>query len=76
MPFIHVRAYSGRDMETKKKAAEAMVKAASEAMGAPLAAFTLVYEDIEREAWEETVGKPIMEPLSDKMLIKSGEIVV
>ena len=76
MPFIHVRAYKGRDMETKKKAAEAMVKAASEAMGAPLNAFTLVYEDIEPDTWESTIGKPIMEPLRDKMLIERGETVV
>ena len=69
MPFIHVRAYSGRDMETKKKAAMAMVKAASEVMGAPETAFTVVYEDIEREVWEKEVAQPIIEPLRDKMLI-------
>ena len=72
MPFIHVRAYSGRDMEIKKKAAEAIVKAASEAMGAPETSFTLVYEDIEREAWEKEVLQPIIEPLRDKMLIERG----
>ena len=75
MPFIHVRAYSGRDMEVKKKAAQAMVKAASEAMGAPEAAFTVVYEDIERESWENDVAKTIMEPLRDKILIDHGELV-
>lgn len=75
MPFIHVRAYSGRDMETKKKAAQAIVKAASEAMGAPESAFTLVYEDVERENWETEVAKPIIEPLSDKMLIDHGKPV-
>ena len=75
MPFIHVRAYSGRDMETKKKAAQAMVKAASEAMGAPETAFTVVYEDIEKDAWDETVGKPIVEPLRDKMLIDHGKLL-
>ena len=75
MPFIHVRAHSGRDMDTKKKAAMAMVKAASEAMGAPEAAFTVVYEEFEREDWEKDVAKPIMEPLRDKMLIERGEFV-
>ena len=75
MPFIHVRAYSGRDMETKKKAAMAMVKAASEAMGAPETAFTVVYEDIEREVWEKEVAQPIIEPLRDKMLIDHGKPV-
>ena len=75
MPFIHVRAYSGRDLETKKKAALAMVKAASEAMGAPETAFTVVYEEIEREAWEKDVAKPIIEPLRDKILIDHGKLV-
>ena len=75
MPFIHVRAYSGRDMEIKKKAAEAIVKAASEAMGAPETAFTVVYEDIERENWEKDVAQAIIEPLRDKMLIDHGKPV-
>jgi phenylpyruvate tautomerase PptA (4-oxalocrotonate tautomerase family) len=75
MPFIHVRAYSGRDEETKKKAATAIMKAASEAMGAPEAAFTIVYEDIERENWEKDVAKPVLEPLGDKILVKGGELV-
>ena len=75
MPFIHVRAYSGRDMEVKKKAALAMVKAASEAMGAPEAAFTVVYEDIERESWEGDVAKAVLEPLRDKILVERGELV-
>ena len=55
MPFIHMRAYSGRTPEVKLAAAQAMVKAASEAMGAPETAFTVVYEDIEREDWEQDV---------------------
>ncbi|MCL2833700.1 MAG: 4-oxalocrotonate tautomerase family protein [Treponema sp.] len=75
MPFIHVRAYSGRDMETKKKAANAIMKAASEAMGAPETAFTIVYEDVDRDVWEKNVVKPIMEPLRDKMLIDHGKPV-
>ena len=75
MPFIHVYAHSGRDLETKKKAAQAMIKAASEAMGAPETAFTVVYEDIEREDWEKDVVQPIIEPRRDKMLIDHGNPV-
>jgi len=75
MPFIHIRAYRGRDLETKKQAAQAIVKAASEAMGAPEAAFTVVYEDIDRENWEKDVAQPIIEPLRDKMLIDHGKPV-
>jgi len=75
MPFIHIRAYSGRDMEIKKKAASAMVKAASEAMGAPETAFTVVYEDIAPDNWEKDVAQAIIEPLRDKMLIDHGKPV-
>ena len=75
MPFIHVRAYSGRDMEAKKKASLAIVKAASEAMGAPETAFTVIYEDIERDAWENDVAKTVIEPLRDKVIIERGELV-
>lgn len=75
MPFIHVRAYSGRDKETQKRAAQAIVKAASEAMGAPETAFTVVYEDIEREVWEKDVAQPIIEPLRDKIIIDHGKLV-
>ncbi len=75
MPFIHVRSYSGRSEEDKKKAAEAIVKAASETMGAPLTAFTVIFEDVERDEWEEKVQKPIVEPLRDKMIIERGVLL-
>ena len=75
MPFIHMYAYSGRDVETQQKVAEAVVKAASEVMGAPETAFTVVYEEFGRETWEENVQKPILDPLSDKIIYKGGKIV-
>ena len=75
MPFIHVYAYSGRDKETKQKAAKAMVKAASEAMGAPEAAFTVVYEDVDSANWEKDVVQGIIAPIRDKLLIERGEPV-
>ena len=75
MPFIHVRAYSGRDKQTQQKVAEAIVKAASDTMGAPETAFTVVYEEFERESWEDQVQKPIVEPLQDKIIYKSGKLV-
>jgi len=62
-------------MEAKKKASLAIVKAASEAMGAPETAFTVIYEDIERDAWENDVAKTVIEPLRDKVIIERGELV-
>lgn len=75
MPFIHVRAYKGRDDTTKMKAAEAIVKAASEAMNTPETAFTVVFEDIEKENWEKDVAIPVIEPLRGKILIDKGKPV-
>ena len=75
MPLIHIRAYSGRDMEMKKKAAQAMAKAASEAMNTPETSFTVIFEDIEREAWEKDVTKPVTEPLRDKILLENGQLL-
>ena len=74
MPFIHVRAYP-REMDVKKKTAEAIVKAASEVMGAPLEAFTVVFEDLDREAWESGGAQAVTEPLRDKMLIERGKLL-
>jgi len=75
MPLIHVRAFVGRDIEMKKSAAEAMVKAASEAMNTPEAKFTVIYEDIDRDAWERDVTKPVVEPLRDKILYDDGKLL-
>ena len=75
MPFIHVYAKSGRDDETKKKAAQAIIKAASETMGTPENLFTLAYEEIESDDWGKKVKEAIVEPLRDKLLIESGKPV-
>ena len=75
MPFIHVRAYSGRDEETKKRTAQALAKAASGVMGAPEEAFTVAYEDVERENWERDVVQQIIEPLRGKVVMDHGKMV-
>ena len=75
MPFIHIRSYSGRDLEGKKKAVEAIVNAAVESMGSPITAFTVVFEDIDRESWAEE-AVPIIEALQDKMIMDHGKMLV
>ncbi|MDR2899207.1 MAG: tautomerase family protein [Clostridiales bacterium] len=77
MPFIHVRAYTGRDTELKKKAAKAIMKAASEAMDTPETAFTVVFEDVEKDVWEKEIVIPIMQPLKEakKVFIDHGSEV-
>lgn len=69
MPFIHVRARAGRDLEGKKKMGEAIVKAASESSGIPLAAFTLVYEDI------VPGNEPDVEEYRENVLIEKGKLL-
>jgi len=75
MPFIRIYAYSGRDRETQIKAAEAIIKAASDAMGAPLSAFTVTYDEVDQELWQAEVVEAIIDPLKDKLLIDHGEVV-
>ena len=75
MPFIHVMAFSGRDMEAKRKMAEAIVKAASAASDAPESAFTVAFEEFPRENWEKDVAKVKIEPLRDKILVDHGKPV-
>ena len=74
MPYIRVYAYSGRDIETKKKAAAALVKTASEVMGAPESAFTVSFEDIEREDWERDVKEAVIDTIRDKVFIDHGAV--
>ena len=74
MPYINIYAYSGRTEEVKKKTAQAIVKAASEAIGAPQTAFTVFFNDVDKENWDAQI-EPIFEPLKDKMLIEDGELV-
>jgi len=75
MPFIHVYAYSGRDMETKIRAVQAIVKAAGETMGAPETSFTVAYEEVERADWEKDVIQAYVEPLGDKVLMRRGKLL-
>jgi 4-oxalocrotonate tautomerase len=75
MPFIHIRSYSGRSLEDKQKAAQAIIKAASETMGAPEAAFTVAFEDVEREDWDSKVAQEIIEPLRDLLIVEHGALV-
>ena len=74
MPLIHVYMYSGRDLQTKQNMAMAIAKSAHEVLGAPMQAFTVVIEDVERESFEER-EKAILEPLRDMVIVKRGELV-
>ena len=75
MPFIHIHLLSGRDDETKKKAAQAILKTASETLGKPESTFVIAFEEYERENWEKDVVQPLIDPIRDKLLIDRGNPV-
>ena len=72
MPFIHVRAYAGRDKQTQMNAAKAIADAASEAMNTPLTAFTVIYEEVDKEVWDAEIAQKEIAPRKDKILIDHG----
>ena len=75
MPFIHVYARTGQEMETKKKAAQAIVNVIHETIGAPEFVITVAYEDIQPENWDKDVVQTIIEPLRDKVIVDHGNLV-
>jgi len=75
MPFIRMYIWSGKDQETKQKTAQAVVDAASEALGAPKSAFTVVFEEVDQADWDAEVEEGLIGQLRDKIAIENGELV-
>jgi len=75
MPYIHLRAYSGKDDELKKKTAQAIIKAAHEATGSPESAFTLTWEDVNPEEWDKKIVEETIEPIRHLLIIENGKLV-
>lgn len=59
MPHISVMMYPGRDEATKMKLAEALQKAAMEAMNMPASALSVSVEDIEKERFDAVVAAKV-----------------
>ncbi|MGM9618627.1 MAG: 4-oxalocrotonate tautomerase family protein [Oscillospiraceae bacterium] len=68
MPHIAVMMYPGRDEATKKKLAEALQKAAMEAMNMPASALSVSVEDVAKEQFDATVAAKVNH---DDLLIAS-----
>ena len=73
MPLITVKMWPGRSEEAKRIAAKAIMEAASQAMGTPPSAFTVIMEDVPREEWDATVVAKEINPKSDLVYIRQGE---
>ncbi|MGM9663128.1 MAG: 4-oxalocrotonate tautomerase family protein [Oscillospiraceae bacterium] len=68
MPHIAVMMYPGRDEATKRKLAEALQKAAMEAMNMPASALSVSVEDVAKEQFDATVAAKVNH---DDLLITS-----
>lgn len=55
MPHITIQMYSGRDEETKKRLAEALVEAASKSLNRGKEHFSVSVKDVPQEEWKEKV---------------------
>ena len=75
MPFIHVYAWTGRDQATKQAVAQSIVAAASKTIGAPPEAFTVVYQDVDKDQWAAEVEQGRIEPLRDMVILDNGQLV-
>ena len=72
MPYIAIKAYP-KDEETKKKVVDEINEVVLKYWGCPPKAVTISVEEILPEDCTEKVVKPIIEPLGDKVMIRSGE---
>ena len=63
MPHITIQMYPGRDAETKKRVAEALLKAASDALAREKEHFSVSVVDVPQDEWKEKVyDKVVADP--------------
>ena len=63
MPHITIQMYPGRDAETKKRVAEALLKAASDALAREKEHFSVSVVDVPQDEWKEKVyDKVVVDP--------------
>ena len=72
MPHITIQMYPGRDAETKKKLAEAILKTASEELKRGPEHFSVSIEDVPQDEWTEKVYKKVTDPENKNVIIKPG----
>lgn len=72
MPFINIKAYP-KDEATKQELADRINEVLLEVWGCPQRAVTISIEDVAPEEWPEKVVKAQIEPMSEHLMIRSGE---
>ncbi len=64
--------FPGRDEETKKRLAQAILKTASQELNREPKHFSVSIEDIPQEEWNDKVYKKITDPQNKTVYIKPG----
>ncbi len=72
MPHITIQMFPGRDEETKKRLAQAILKTASQELNREPKHFSVSIEDIPQEEWNDKVYKKITDPQNKTVYIKPG----
>lgn len=61
MPHITIQMYPGRDEETKKKVAQAVLEAASNALSRGKEHFSVSIKDVPQDEWKAKVYDKVLE---------------
>lgn len=72
MPHITVQMYPGRSDETKKRLADALVRAAAEELERRPEHFSVSIEDVPQDEWDEKVYSPAIDPQNKNVFVRPG----
>ncbi|MAX80904.1 MAG: 4-oxalocrotonate tautomerase [Crocinitomicaceae bacterium] len=67
MPHIVMKLMKGQSEEKKKELAERLRKEAAETLGMREGAFSILFEEVEREEWMDKVYKPEIKPNLERL---------
>tara|TARA_B100000780_G_scaffold278714_1_gene253297 strand:- start:2435 stop:2665 length:231 start_codon:yes stop_codon:yes gene_type:complete len=70
MPHIVVKLISGQSEEKKAELAERLRKEAAETLGIREGAFSVLFEEVQKEEWMDKVYKPEIKPNLEKLALK------
>ena len=69
MPHVDISMFAGRDDETKKKTAEAVMEAMMESLGCQRSHLSVAIHDIDPAEWNEKIHDKV-----DKSKVYAGEV--
>lgn len=72
MPHIIIQMYPGRDDETKRRLAQALVRTASKELNRGAEHFSVSIEDIPETEWNDKVYKAAADPANKNVFVRPG----